>query len=153
MDIRRLVGPPLRELVVRPASGPPAPPSRREVSLFRPPEITSVDYPNVCAVTGLFNAARFVWKDGLYRYAQTIKVTTDIFRNLYDGKPWVQCEITEQELELQSCPRCGAQGTPVHCGKCGRWVCRGLTTWKHFRCICGGSGTISGEMDPRGMPR
>ena len=107
-----------------------------------------VDLPRMCAVHDKPYVARYIMgADGRFHYAQSIKVTQDLWSEQYEGNENARSFPAEQ-LGDESCPWCGAHSVgwigPVNCTKCGAKVCFGRTAKNYFRCrpSCNSAGKL-----------
>jgi len=97
-----------------------------------------VDLPRMCAVHDKPYVARYVMSaGGRFHYAQTIKVTQDLWSEQYQGNENAR-SVPSTQLGDEGCPWCGAHSVgwigPVICSKCGAKVCFGRTARNYFRC-------------------
>lgn len=107
-----------------------------------------VDLPRMCGMHNQPYAARYViGDDGLYRHAQTIRVTEALYLTQYADAAQ-RALVPTEAIADETCPWCGASGFgAVLCRKCRAEVCYGKTAGRFFRCrdSCGHKGSMTSE--------
>jgi hypothetical protein len=62
--------------------------------------------------------------------------------------------VNQNEIDISTisfngslCPSCGATCSPIECGSCNRLGCQGGRDGNMYRCPCGSSGLITGQIE------
>jgi len=112
-----------------------------------------VELLRVCAVHDRPYLARYIMgAEGLFHYAQSVKLSHQSYRDQYEDNPDGVEVNTSQLTGHESCAWCRADGEElgqtigVRCGKCGSVVCFGRTVsaGRYFYCrsSCGAEGQL-----------